>query len=269
MFFARPKAHHKNPGSTYIINPPKKRHKRSSTMARKRHRRNPESYAKRSRAAKKAWRGRRHHKSNPMHKSYGSRKRYRRNAGTSSSVKHAWATITKKHKGSRRFHRAYLKNPPRYHSGRRHYKRNPGMSGIFEGVKNSAVMALWELLGAFGVNVVANNVASAASITDSTTKDLVKAGVAIVPQFFKKSLGDKADLMTAGALLVLGYNVVSNALSSLGLPANIVSMLQDGNGSSAAFIPAPGIARLYPNQGAPVGRLIPAGSQNQSATDMN
>ena len=156
-------------------------------------------------------------------------------------------------------------------SHKHHYRRNPGMGGIFEGVKNSAVMALWELAGAFGVNVIANNIASAASLTDSTTKDLLKGATAIVPQFFRKQLGEKADLLTAGALLVLGYNVVSNALSGLGLPANIVSMLQDGNGAATVYIPAPTVqvSRLFPNTGAPVGRLISASNQQQSATDMN
>ncbi len=112
------------------------------------------------------------------------------------------------------------------------------MGGIFKGVKDSAMMALWELAGAFGVNIVANNINSAASITDATTKDIVKGVVAVVPQFFKKQLGAKADLMTAGALLVLGYNVISNSLASLGLPANVVSMLQ-GDPSNVIYIPPP------------------------------
>ncbi|HQT90400.1 MAG TPA: hypothetical protein PL001_00030, partial [Candidatus Kryptobacter bacterium] len=143
------------------------------------------------------------------------------------------------------------------------------MSGILGGIKSSAMMALWGLAGAFGVNLLANNVASAASITDNTTKDLVKAATAIVPQLFKKQLGAKADLMTAGAFMILGYNMVSNALSSLGLPANIVTMLQDGNGAATVYVPSPGMSKLFPNTGGPVGRLIPTGGQNQSATDMN
>lgn len=135
------------------------------------------------------------------------------------------------------------------------------MSGIFNGIKNSAVMALWELAGAFGVNLVANNITSAATITDSTTKDLIKGATAIIPQFFKKQLGAKADLLTAGALLVLGYNVVSNALSSLGLPANIVTMLQDGGQGTTVYVPAPEMQRWLPaGQNGQIARLYPTGT---------
>ncbi len=133
------------------------------------------------------------------------------------------------------------------------------MKGFFGNVMKAGKNALWELIGAKLINVPANLVISSAGASVDTGY-LITAAMATVPAFLEKWLGEKAELFTTGAFFLLGNKVFDNTIASMGLPANVTSLLQD-NGATTVYIPQPNqVGRwLPPGQTGPVSRMVPTG----------
>ncbi len=261
MFYAEQR-HENNPRKSYVVNPHNK-FKKGHTMARH----------------KKHKKDLKHHysanpKRHPKRRPEESPKSAHHHAFTGSVARPKLRKTSEGHyarsaKSKKIYPEVHITNPRHYK--KRKYSRNPIFGGYFGGVKSAAEAATWGLLGAFGVNLVTNYATEAAKITDKTTMDIVKAGVATVPVALKKWLGPKAELMTAGALLILGYNAVQNLLSQIGLPADIVTKLSDSNVKTVYVpVPTPSFKEIRPyNPPSAFNALAPANYQYTNKPVMN
>ena len=258
MFYAEPR-HKNNPHKSYVVNPHNK-FKKGHTMAR---------HKKRQKGSKHPYGASPTKAQDKKSLKPVSHRAYSKSVARPKLQKVAEGHYTRSARSKKEYPEVHITNP--HHYKRHKHRHNPGLGGYFGGVKSAAETALWGLLGAFGVNLVTNYGTEAASITDGTTKDIVKAGVATVPVALKKWLGPKAELMTAGALLILGYNVVQNLLSQIGLPADIVTKLSDSN-VRTVYVPVPtsplGEVRPY-NPPSAFNALAPAGYQYTNKPVMN
>lgn len=249
--------------------------------------RNPESRSKRSAAAKKGWRTRRRDEGRPRKKNPESRSersqaakrgwKTRRSDGLahvrhknpetrsqrSAAAKRGWAGHRSDYMGDEsRAQRSAAAKKGWQGRGYKRHKRNPGVRGIFTGIIEAAKTAGWQILGAKLIFIPANAIKNAMS----ASQDLgyfIKGGLAVVPLLFEGFLGNKAELFTAGALTLLGNDILDNVMTTMNLPASVTSLLQSEKRTQVVYVPTnnAGMKRwLPPGQTGPVGRLMPTGT---------